>query len=43
MAKNGHLSSLISSLDQLLYASFVIAYILDANLFNLVIKCVCKL
>ena len=41
-AKSAHLESLISSVDQLLFAGFVVSYILDGNLLGLVVKCICK-
>lgn len=38
---NGHIGSLVRQLDELLYASFVASYILDANFLNFIIRCVC--
>ena len=40
--RSAHLESLVNSVDQLLFAGFVVSYILDGNLLGLVIKCICK-
>lgn len=40
MAKHPQLETLISQIDQLLYAAFVVIYILDANLLGLILRCV---
>lgn len=40
MGKNAQLDNLVGSLDQLVYASFVVAYILDGNLLGLVVRCI---
>lgn len=39
---NGHVGSLVRQIDELLYASFVACYILDANFLNFIIRCVCR-
>lgn len=39
---NGHLGTLIRQLDEVLYASFVASYMLDANFLNFIIRCVCE-
>lgn len=42
MAKHPQLETLISQIDQLLYAAFVVIYILDANLLGLILRCVAQ-
>lgn len=38
---SGHVGALVRQLDEILYASFVASYILDANFLNFVIRCIC--
>lgn len=40
---NGHVGTLVRQLDEVLYASFVASYILDANFLNFIIRCVSQL
>lgn len=40
MGQSALLDNLVGSLDQLVYASFVVSYILDGNLLGLVIRCI---
>lgn len=39
---NGHIGGLVRQLDEVLYASFVASYILDANFLNFVVRCICR-
>ncbi|CAA3032866.1 Hypothetical predicted protein [Olea europaea subsp. europaea] len=42
MPKHPQLETLVGQIDQLVYASFVISYILDANLLGLLVRCICE-